>query len=450
MTPTGIQVPPKTLPERPGARPRPGGIDWPERAQVALFALWGLVAVGLSTVFLFASTGRSFGVPHHGLGPPTWVVGPLAHSASTMTAARFFLLLAAMWVFYLVVVALAAEIPPRAALAAILVLTGAFTIGPVLLSTDAFSYIDYGRLGAIHHLNPYLHGPAAAPHDPVFPFVNWRHTPSIYGPLFTLLTYAIVPFGLGFALWSLKLVTGLASLALVWLVWRTAKRVGAPPVPAALFVGLNPILLVFGVGGAHNDVLALALAVAAAALVLERREALGGALLVGAFAIKATAGSLFPFVFLGARRRWALLAGCAAAAALVVAVGAVVFGGHVLEPFKLVAKHEHLYFPQSIPPHLADLVGAAPASTAVRLTAELVAIAAVAALIWRCFRRPRSWLREAGFAEFALLVGTTWLLPWYTIWVLPFAALAKDRRLIYAALALGTFVVASHAYYMSL
>jgi hypothetical protein len=51
---------------------------------------------------------------------------------------------------------------------------------------------------------------------------------------------------------------------------------------------------------------------------------------------------------------------------------------------------------------------------------------------------------------FAALVATTYLLAWYTIWVLPFAAVARDRRLVYAALSLGTFVVASRLYYLGL
>jgi hypothetical protein len=50
----------------------------------------------------------------------------------------------------------------------------------------------------------------------------------------------------------------------------------------------------------------------------------------------------------------------------------------------------------------------------------------------------------------AVLVGTTYLLAWYTIWALPFAALARDRRLTHAALALGTFVIAAHLYYLTL
>jgi hypothetical protein len=34
----------------------------------------------------------------------------------------------------------------------------------------------------------------------------------------------------------------------------------------------------------------------------------------------------------------------------------------------------------------------------------------------------------------AIAVTTTWLLAWYTVWALPLAVLARDRRVLWAAL----------------
>jgi hypothetical protein len=42
---------------------------------------------------------------------------------------------------------------------------------------------------------------------------------------------------------------------------------------------------------------------------------------------------------------------------------------------------------------------------------------------------------------FALLVTSAWLLPWYVAWLLPLAAIAGDRRLRVAALALAAYIV---------
>ena len=53
---------------------------------------------------------------------------------------------------------------------------------------------------------------------------------SPYGPLFLLGTYALVPFGIPFALWGLKLAGGAAALGCLALVARSARRVRLDPV----------------------------------------------------------------------------------------------------------------------------------------------------------------------------------------------------------------------------
>src|SRR5207244_8201740 len=65
-------------------------------------------------------------------------------------------------------------------------------LAPPLLLTDVFNYIDYARMGVLHHLNPYTHIPLANKSDVVsFHLSNWHHLNSPYGPLFTLLSYAL-------------------------------------------------------------------------------------------------------------------------------------------------------------------------------------------------------------------------------------------------------------------
>ena len=77
---------------------------------------------------------------------------------------------------------------------------------------------------------------------------------------------------------------GLAALVARLAAWR-----GVDPLRAAAFVALNPLVLVHVVGGAHNDGLTMLLAMLGVAAVLARREASGGAALVAAAAIKASA-----------------------------------------------------------------------------------------------------------------------------------------------------------------
>ena len=55
-----------------------------------------------------------------------------------------------------------------------------------------FNYINYGRMGMQHHLNPYTTIPVLEPHgDPSYALSNWHQLLSPYGPAFTLLTYAV-------------------------------------------------------------------------------------------------------------------------------------------------------------------------------------------------------------------------------------------------------------------
>ena len=49
----------------------------------------------------------------------------------------------------------------------------------------------------------------------------------------------------------------LASLGTMFLVYRCAQLLGRNPIAAAVIVGMNPIVLVWGLGGDHNDSLML-------------------------------------------------------------------------------------------------------------------------------------------------------------------------------------------------
>jgi alpha-1,6-mannosyltransferase len=431
-------------------RARPSGLtSLNSRERIALGALIGLVLTGVGIAVASAGTGDSFGIPRQGRHAQSWVVGLLSPFGGYLSAPRFFVAFAVMWGFYLIVVGLADAVRPRWAITAIAALTLTFTIAPVLFSRDVFSYIDYARLGVIHHMNPYAHAPDSAPHDPVYPWVGWRTTVSVYGPLFTILSFPLALLGVTGALWAFKAITGAAALGCVALIWRCAKRVGESPVFAALLLGLNPVFLVLAVSGAHNDVLALFILVAAVTLALTRREALAGASLVASVAVKATAGVVLPFMALGARRRRSAIEGILIGGVVIGLVALAVFGTAAKDPFTLAAGHRNYYFEQSVPQHVAVLLNVDPRSHILRRLFELIGLAAIAILLLRTMRR-RDWLSGAGWATFAVLVTTTYMQPWYTIWVLPFAAVARDRRLVYATLALGTFVVASRFYFLQL
>jgi alpha-1,6-mannosyltransferase len=400
----------------------------------------GLVVFG-AVMSVAAAGGRTFDVPSTKIGTPRWIIGPFKGIAPTLTADQFLLVLIAMAVCYAAVLLAGESIPLRWVVAGVVVPHVLFALAPPLLSKDIFSYIAYARMGALHGVNPYAHGPIDAPHDIVYPFVGWHKVASVYGPLFTLATYALAFTGITVTFWTIKIATMLSSLALVWLVWWCAKRLALPALAAAALVGLNPILLAYGVGGAHNDIIMLTLAVAGVALVLRRREGLGAGSVVAGAAIKSSVIVILPLLVLGARDRLRAALGGVAGIAIAGAVALAAFGTHAFGLLKVLRDQQRLVSIDAIPTQVAKLFGLPGVTSDVRLLARLGLIGSFALLAWLVWRRRTDWITASGWLMFALVFFSTWLLGWYVLWPLPFAALSRDRRLRFAVLALGAYFV---------
>ena len=315
-----------------------------------------------------------------------------------------------------------------------------FALAPPLLSLDVFSYISYARLGVEEGLNPYESVPAVIADDPAASRVDdFRFAVSVYGPLFTLGSYPLGAGSVGFALWAFKAVAALSVAAIALLTARLARVRGVPAGAAAAFVALNPLVLVHVVGGAHNDGTMVALALAGALALVAGRPAAAGVGLVSAVAVKASGALYAPFAFLGAageRRR--LLAGAVGAAAVIGAVTLVLFGGSAAEALGVAGDNQETVSRWSVPGTLARITGIdVDPIRAVFAAAYGVLVIALLAATWR----GADWVRMAGWAAFGLLVATSWMVPWYVVWLLPLAAVARDRALVAGAIALTFFQV---------
>jgi hypothetical protein len=406
-------------------------------------ALAGLCVVYALIAILPAAPGSRVVLATAG-GSPGWLLGPLrplgVGGASGSSAGP--LLYAGMWVallLYAVVLVRAGDIPRRVAVWTVVGLHVLFLLAPPLLSQDVFSYIAYARLGVEHGLSPYTHSPADIPHDPVFAFAGSKHAVSVYGPAFTLLTYSLSSLGVAGAYWVLKVVAAVASLGVVALVWRTAERLGRDPVVPALFVGLSPLVLVHVVAAAHNEALVVLLTMAGVYAFAGRQPRAAGAFSTLAAGLKASAGLVVPYLVLGARpRARAALVGVAGAALALVVVGLAGFGTDVFHALGLLSSNQGRSSRLSFPYLVAQVVGNRGFVRAV----FGVAFAAVAAwTLWRTWRGADP-IRMAGWATLAILIASAWLVPWYLLWLLPLAALAADRRLMVASVALSGWVLA--------
>ncbi|MCW3028717.1 MAG: hypothetical protein JWN81_1928 [Solirubrobacterales bacterium] len=455
-------------------------------ARVAALALLFVVAGSLLLVVVAANRPSLLSPTTHANFFPHWMAGPLGGLWPGLTANGTSLrwlftgAILAMYLAYVLALRYSGRLQARWVIAAILAVHAIFLLAPPLALTDVFNYINYGRMEIVHHLNPYTTIPISEPHsDPSFALSNWHELLSPYGPLFTLLTFAVVPLGVAGSFWALKSILALASLGTIYLVWKCARLLGRDPVAAIVLVGLNPIVLVWGLGGDHNDFLTMLLIVFAFYLLLRARgarpaaegsrqpkpagqavspltrvrglllplspaEIVAGAAFATAAATKASAGILMPVVLAGLlrapRRLTQVVIGMAAAGVVIALVSLIAFGLHIPD----LNTQSRLVTNESVPNLIGLMIGAGGENESVRVVISAVLGASVLFCCAMAWRR-RDSLGASGWASVALLVTLSWVLPWYVLWVLPLAALAGSRRLRNVALVLGVYLIVAWA-----
>lgn len=408
-------------------------------------ALAGLLAFGC--VIAIAAAHTSPLLPESirpaqavGLGGAFSALGLDIHAGGAMAA------LILMLGCYVVVVLCARELSARAVLGAIAALYAVILFAPPLISTDIFSYQAYSRMGAAYGVNPYLNGPHGIALDPLFQYVGakWSYTPSVYGPVFTTLSYALSPLSIVASVLAYKLVAVFSALAIVGMVWNLARLRGTDPVRAVALVGLNPLLALYGVGGGHNDLLMLVPVVGGIYATLLGRERLSGWLIMLGVGVKLTAGLVLPFAIaaggpLRRRRRRDLLLATAVSALGLAALGLGVFGTGVFEMFATVQRSQSEGDWHSIPGLIVSL-GASTVGHIIGYLFTAAFLYVTFRLLRKVWRGQLDWIDAAGWATFAMLITANSLLPWYVSWLLPLAALSTDRRLVRSTLILTCFV----------
>ncbi len=454
-------------------------------------ALCMIVLLCLMVVVLAANRPSLLAPTTHYGFYPRWMAGPFGGLVPWMTQNSTVLkdlftgALVVMYGGYLVVLRSAPRLPTRWLVGAILAVHAIFLLSPPLALTDVFNYINYGRMEVLHNLNPYTTIPVYEPHsEPSFILSNWHELLSPYGPMFTLLTFVVVPLGVAGSFWALKAVLGLASLATIFLVWRCAQMLGRNPRSAIALLGLNPIVLVWGLGGDHNDFLMILCIMLGFYLLLRGRSSAdarsaearrghvrsaeeghpesrlqwlirevwaalrapapadmgAGAAFVLAAGFKASGAVLLPVVLAGLlrtpRRIPHVVLGMILMSATVGAMSLAAFGLHIPD----LSTQSRLVTGESIPNLIGLALGAGGESEALRYLMSGALIASVALCCWLAWKR-RDAITASGWASVALLVTLSWVLPWYVLWVLPLAALSTSRRLRTAALVIGVYMI---------
>jgi hypothetical protein len=378
---------------------------------------------------------------------PANLAGAFAGLGINLHAGGAMALLVLNLVCYLVVVSYSRQLSARTVLTAIAALYAVILLAPPLISTDMFSYQAYAREGSVFGVNPYLNGPHGIFLDPLFQYIGakWSYIPSVYGPVFTTLSYALAPLSIASAVLAYKFVAVISALAIVAMVWNIARLRGVDPVKAVALVGLNPLLALYGIGGGHNDLLMLVPLVGAVYASLLGRERMTGGLTMLAVGIKLTAGLVLPFALAAGgplrdrTRRMKLLLASGVSLAATAALGLAVFGAGIVNMFPTVERSQASGDWHSFPGLFTSL-GAPAVGHVLGFLFTTIFIVVTVRLLRRVWHGQMDWIDGAGWATFALLVSANSLLPWYVSWLLPLTALSSDRRLLRATLAFTCLV----------
>ena len=368
-------------------------------------------------------------VPEHDGGDTTWAWLYLAAMVAAFAS-------------YLAGLLVLSRAGARVRLRAVIVLACAVQLlplaGPVLLSTDVYTYWDYGRIAAVHDGNPYVDVPSDYPDDPAYPLMGsyWYDTTSVYGPGFTLVSEVhaeAVGDSSDAAAWTYRTLSALAMVALVLLAARLSSR----PSFAAAFVGWNPLLAIHFAGGGHNDAWMMAFVLGALALAASGRRALAGVAWAAAIAIKWVPVLFLPLRLLEARRTGRKIdhRGLAVAAVVIVAIATLLYGlewAGAAGPLATNLAEDRAWY--AIPVRIASL------GIPEGVVAGVFAAAFAVAYVWLL---REAWRGRARLALTAglLLVCTSWLVPWYAVWAVPLAAVEEDRTARVLALALSAYLL---------
>ncbi|HZG35756.1 MAG TPA: polyprenol phosphomannose-dependent alpha 1,6 mannosyltransferase MptB [Gaiellaceae bacterium] len=322
-------------------------------------------------------------------------------------------------------------------IAAVAVVVQLLPLGaPPLLSTDAWTYWEYGEI-AEEGGNPYSDPPRAFPANPAYDHAGaaWRDTTSVYGPVFTLLSEGVARAAgtsSAAAAWSFKVLAAAAMLALTALAALLARD----RVRAAAFVGWNPLLAVHFAGGGHNDALMLALVLGALVLAAGGRRRAAAAAWVLSITVKWVSAIFFLLRALEARasRRPVAHLSFAAATLAVAAVATWRYGVEWLRAFAPLAQNAETSTSYALPSRL-ELLGL-PRPVALGLAGA--ALLGGLVLLARRAHRGEAHLGRTG----CLLVATTpYLAPWYAVWAVPLAAADDDPPAQLAALGLCAYLL---------
>ena len=340
------------------------------------------------------------------------------------------------------------------------------TVIPPLVSKDVFSNIFYSKIATRYHDNPYVITPQRFTGDQLMAYLslNWKNTAIVYGPLhtyFSMLLNLAAGEGITANIFVFKGAMALFHLLNTLLVWLMLgflaprrQRFGT------MLYAWNPIALIIGVGGGHNDMMMMTLVLLALYLLVKGKRWPGYVVLCLSVLIKYISIILVValVIFLLSRRENAAekLRDLALYLVVFLCIAFLLFLPFWVGPrtFSSTLRNLQLNNYSSIgglitaglsgifkyvlrlPSSLADTLGT--------VLSKLLLLPFFLAALWLAPRRAGEWrdLPECFFlVNLAYILTTSYYMPWYMLWILPLISLRPWDRLSQYSLGLGTFTI---------
>ncbi|MDY6794818.1 MAG: hypothetical protein SWK76_06005 [Actinomycetota bacterium] len=334
---------------------------------------------------------------------------------------------------------------------------------PPLVSKDVFSNIFYAKIAARYHCNPYIVTPQRFTSDQLMAFVslNWKNTAIVYGPLHTYFSVFLnLAAGQGITANILVFKGSVAvfhilNTLLVWSILGYSapgrQRFGT------IIYAWNPLALIIGVGGGHNDLMMMTLVLLALFFLVRGMKWPGYIVLCLSVMVKYITFILVVALVVYLLSRKTRNLDRLRDLVLYTAVFALIFFLFFLpfwegfRTFSSTLRNLQLNNYSSVGGALSYTVSwvlqyilrlsAELAETLGNVMVKLVLLPTFLAALWFIPRRTYSWegLPNCFFlVTLVYLVTTSYYMPWYFLWILPLISLRPWDRLSRYSLGIGT------------
>lgn len=173
-----------------------------------------------------------------------------------------------------------------------------------MLSYDVFNYMFHGKILWLYGANPHTIAPLSFEGDLWLRFMRWVHTPSAYGPIFTVIESPAYLLGFGKFVPVLYLMKATMISFYIWcvlLVGQIATKLKMDKnsvILSQLIIAYNPFLWLELVVNAHNDAVMIALLLFAIKASLDNKKILSFLSLIFSAGVKYVTALTLPFFLL--------------------------------------------------------------------------------------------------------------------------------------------------------